>query len=82
MGQRIIVGKEQGSDREVAVLFDSTSGWAFGPVIEEDDQGHSAEDQLEAFLAWLEDAAGGTDLRCMADAQVEQLMARWRATYA
>lgn len=78
MGQRIIIGHEQGSEHEVAVLFDSVTGWAFGPVFDERD-GIAGEDRLEAFLDWLEGAAGTTDLRSMKESEVEALVARWRS---
>ena len=53
MGCRIIVGHEQGSDREIAALFCSTSGTVFGPLF------HEGEDQAEAFLSFLK--ASGVD---------------------
>lgn len=45
MGCRILIGHEQGDDRDKAVLFCSTSMWAFGPVFE-------SEEQAERFLKW------------------------------
>ena len=43
MGCRILIGHEQGDDHDKAVLFCSTSMWAFGPVFE-------SEEQAERFL--------------------------------
>jgi hypothetical protein len=55
MGCRIIVGREQGSDREVAVLFCSTTGIAFGPVFAEDSLNcNDPENEAERFIKWLE----------------------------
>lgn len=45
MGCRIIVGHEDGCDGERALLYCSTSEWAFGPVF------YSADD-ARAFRAW------------------------------
>lgn len=79
MGQRIIVGREQGSDDEVAVLFDSTSGWVLGPVIAAGEDGTLAEDRAAGFLGWLEATFGDSDLRGMTDQEVER---RWKAWLA
>ena len=40
------------SDQDVAVLFCSTTDWAFGPVITDGDD-HDAVERAEAFLRWL-----------------------------
>lgn len=57
MGIRILIGHEQGDSgisTEQAVLFDSVTGWAFGPLFSEhEEDGTSAEDMAELFLAWL-----------------------------
>lgn len=45
MGCRILVGCEQGTERESAVLFCSTSGIAFGPLMQ-------SEEEAEAFIAY------------------------------
>lgn len=55
MGVRIIVGSEQYGTESGAVLFDSTTGWAFGPVFAD-------LDRAEAFLAYVE-AKGIDDVR-------------------
>lgn len=50
MGVRILVDREQ----DMAVLYCSTSEWAFGPTFHDDD-GHDADERAEAFLRWVED---------------------------
>lgn len=59
MGCRIMVGREDGTEREMAVMFDSVTGWAFGPTF------HSGEMAM-AFARWVESA--GTDPRVLTDA--------------
>ena len=40
--------------RKQAVLYCSTTDWAFGPVFSEDEShDHDAEERAEAFLRWL-----------------------------
>jgi len=57
MGVRILIGHEQGDSgisTEKAILFDSVTGWAFGPLFKEHEyDGTSAEDMAELFLAYL-----------------------------
>lgn len=57
MGCRIIVGHEAGSDHEIALLYCSTSGWAFGPVIGVDElgelRGQDAHDIAQAFCNFI-----------------------------
>lgn len=36
----------------VAVMYCSTTMWAFGPVFGDDDE-HSADERIEAFMRWL-----------------------------
>jgi len=54
MGLRIFLGREAGCDSvsEDAVLFCSTTGVAFGPIIN-DDGDHDAIDRMEAFLRFM-----------------------------
>ena len=52
MGVRIIQGKLDGDSRGYAVLYCSTSMWAFGPVFED-------EFQAQEFLDWLPDDPRG-----------------------
>jgi len=46
MGVRII------GDDETAVMYCSTTDWAFGPVFSDKDE-HSAFERIESFLRWL-----------------------------
>jgi hypothetical protein len=46
MGCRILEGQEGGTDTTMAVFFCSTTGVAFGPVMND-------IDEAEAFMAWL-----------------------------
>ena len=39
-------------DKDVAILYCSTTDWAFGPVFTDED-GHDADERAEAFLRWL-----------------------------
>lgn len=50
MGCRIMVGTEQGTDREMAVLFDSVTGTAFGPTF-------GSVEEAEAYVKWLASVA-------------------------
>lgn len=59
MGCRIMVGNEEGTEREMAVMFDSVTGWAFGPTF-------SSGEVCEAYMRWL--ASAGTDPRELTDA--------------
>lgn len=60
MGCRIILGHEEGSKRDVCVLFCSTMGLAFGPLIYDFESVHywlSAHGVAEHFLKWLPEDA-------------------------
>jgi hypothetical protein len=63
MGVRITTGSE-------AVLYCSTTMWAFGPVFDD-------YDDAEAFLEWWK-AKGGQDLRLLTDAELEHEHFEWR----
>ena len=52
MGVRILVGSETGGDKEVAVLFCSTSEVAFGPLMDGDSFGDPYF-EAEWFLKYL-----------------------------
>lgn len=65
MGCRIIEGKKDGA-AECAVLFCSTTGWAFGPVME-------SHDEAEAFIDFLD-----FDPRKYRDKELEYLYAEFR----
>lgn len=84
MGQRFIIGHEEIEDgTPCIVLYCSTTGWAFGPVITGDDEGPhpgSAEDRAKAFLAWCDETIGTTDLRGEEMAEVDRLWHQWLGT--
>ena len=65
MGVRIIQGRFDGDSRGYAVLYCSTSMWAFGPVFED-------EFQAQEFLDWLPD-----DPRSYSDALLESKHVEW-----
>ena len=46
MGVRILHNNDE------AVMYCSTSGWAFGPLMHSDKE-HDAEERMELFLKWL-----------------------------
>lgn len=48
MGVRVLEGTYDGTE-PAAVMVDSVTGFAFGPIF----QGDDAADQVEAFVAWL-----------------------------
>jgi hypothetical protein len=59
MGVRIISNQSGDYGEKGAVIFDSVSGWAFGPVFDD-------YDAAQAFLDWLPDDArryAGADLQ-------------------
>lgn len=71
MGVRIL------SDEDNAVLYCSTSDWAFGPVFYCEDE-HDAHERAEAFLRWL-DKEKNLDPRYPHSSQLESLYSEWRA---
>ena len=78
MGVRILIGTEQGDTgiNEKAVLFDSVTGWAFGPVIDEHEDGTSAEDMAELFVDWLT-KEGHEDARALSSEELKDLYDQW-----
>jgi hypothetical protein len=82
MGVRILIGHEQGGDilSEQAVLFDSTTGWTFGPVFSAED-GTSAEDHAVAFFSWFSKMNGTlhecSDIRQLSPRELEELYGTW-----
>lgn len=73
MGVRILVGREQGSDVERAVLFDSVTGLAFGPLFDD-------EEEADDFLGWFARTRaihGGRqrDVRCLSSDEVAEARA-------
>lgn len=66
MGVRVLYDPAE----RVAVLYDSTSGWAFGPVIGDGEDGTAAGERAEAFLTWLD-----RDARVLSQSELEELWA-------
>jgi len=68
MGVRIFVGHEEGTDRgrEQAILFCSTTDWAFGPLFDD-------AEEAQWFLEWL-----GTDPRSLKDSVLEAKVSQFR----
>jgi hypothetical protein len=85
MGVHILIGHEQGErttglDNEKAVLFDSVTGWAFGPLFREDEtDGTTAEEMAELFLKWLRDN-NEPDARRLTQGELEERYALWLAS--
>ena len=69
MGCRLIVGVEQGTEQHMAVLFDSTDGIVFGPVI----RGETEREALERGERFIDSLEG--DPRRLTD--VELSLAYW-----
>jgi hypothetical protein len=82
MSTRILVGHEQGDHgyaREIACLFDSVTGWAFGPVFHRGEDGDAPEDRAQAFVDWLAEGGFG-DPRGIPSGELERLYGRWAET--
>lgn len=76
MGVRIL-DSEGLSTETGAVLFDSVSGWAFGPVFPSHED---AEEFLEAAPALIEAIYGSRlDLRSIVPADLEGILKAWQA---
>jgi hypothetical protein len=74
MGCRIMVGREQGCEYgEMAVLFCSTTGVAFGPTFEDGDE-HDAGERAEAFCRWLQ-----VDARRFTEVELQGKYSEWLA---
>jgi hypothetical protein len=67
MGVRILRAKSE------AVLYCSTSDWAFGPVFSDDDH-HDADERAEAFCRWL-----NRDARTLEESELQSAYSRWLA---
>jgi hypothetical protein len=72
MGIRILYDPSAGA----AVLTCSSTGWAFGPVIRDDEDGVPAPDLAQEFLDWI-----GVDPRLLTDADLERAYVAWRDAY-
>lgn len=79
MGVRILsdVRSEGYTGTSQAVLYCSTSDWAFGPVFYGDGD-HDAEERAQAFCRWL----GGREPRRMSDQELQAVYSEWRAQEA
>ena len=85
MGVRILVGHEEGDygyERQIACMFDSVTGWAFGPIFHRGQDGESPEDLAQAFLDWLLQMDDGCDARQIPPGELEKLHARWATEVA
>jgi hypothetical protein len=71
MGVRIITDRQ--SDHPQAVLYCSTSDWAFGPVFSGNGK-HDADERAEAFLRWLPQ-----DARWFTDLELQEAYSKWLA---
>ena len=81
MGVRILHAQNRDSMSSNAVLFCSTTDWAFGPVFY-DEENHDAYERAEAFLEWLrENGKVGpltyTDAREFTDSELEHKYSEW-----
>jgi hypothetical protein len=79
MGVRILVGHEQGDsgyESEIACLFDSVTGVAFGPVFHRGEDGESPEDLAQAFQDWVTETEG-VDIRQKTPGDLERLYGQW-----
>lgn len=86
MSIRILIGTEAGSTtgtpHDHAMLFDSSSGVAFGPVFRAsaapDGSERDAHDTAEAFCAWLLQRTGGRDARALGSGALSSAYVAWR----
>jgi hypothetical protein len=63
------MGVRTTSSEEVVAIFDSVTGWAFGPTF-------SNEEEADSFLAFVS-RWGGRDARSLSDAELENVYAQW-----
>jgi hypothetical protein len=71
MSVRIREGRNHEGRVDGANLYDSVTGWAFGPSFD------SYED-AEAFERWATHAKGSDDLRKLDTCELGELFAEWR----
>ena len=57
----------------IAVMYCSTTDWAFGPVFYDCEE-HSAHERVESFMRWLV-----VDPRSLPDNLLEQKYSEWKA---
>jgi hypothetical protein len=77
----------------LALLYCSTTDWAFGPVFLDTDD-HDAAERAEAFLRWLQETdawprfekeplqTGGRDPRLLTESGLQAAYTAWRAQEA
>jgi hypothetical protein len=71
MGVRTIEGFKDGDrDDTCALMYDSVSGWAFGPTFKD-------ADEVEDFLSFVAREADGKDPRSMDDPELQRLHNLW-----
>lgn len=71
MGVRILTDRQ--SDYPQAVLYCSTSDWAFGPVFNGNGE-HDADERAEAFIRWLPQ-----DARRLTESELQTAYGQWLA---
>lgn len=69
-GDNGVMGIRITSQEDKSALFDSVSGWAFGPVFEDDIE-------AECFLSWTEEK-GYPDLRSVSLAVLAEAYGMWK----
>jgi hypothetical protein len=57
----------------VAVMYCSTTDWAFGPLFYDEDD-HSGGERIQSFLRWLQ-----VDARAVPETVLERLYLEWKA---
>jgi hypothetical protein len=70
MGIRILSGRYDGGETR-ACLVDSVTGFAFGPLFDD-------EDRADDFVSWLAAKDGGRDARTLTDAELLAAVEAWR----
>lgn len=71
MGCRVLEGKMDGGEQSAAVLYDSTSGYAFGPLFDDAD---TAND----FIAWCQKETNHDPRHHNGTGTLEDLVDLWR----
>lgn len=81
MGVRILQGSDDNSTHTTAVLYCSTTDWAFGPLFSSDDE-HDAFERADMFLKWF--SKNGNvgplhydDVRQLTDSELESAYSDW-----
>ena len=81
-------------DNDIAIMYCSTTGWAFGPTFHDGEDGRDAVERVEAFLRWLNDTdkwwtyeretllSGQRDPRQLTERGLERAYSDWQAQEA